>query len=64
MTNKSMINEKKALEKGAAKSDDVAPRGGGGPTDDTYPDSPQLKPELDEPRTGLQKPADRTRRGP
>ncbi|HSP25662.1 MAG TPA: hypothetical protein VLQ65_10840 [Saliniramus sp.] len=63
MTNKSMLSREKALEKGAAKSAEVAPRGGQGPTDDTFPDSPQLKPELDEPRTRLQKPQDRTRRG-
>lgn len=65
MTNKSMISDKKAREQGGEKGGENLggkPREGTDhqrrPPNEASTDSPQLKPELDEPRTGLRKPND------
>jgi hypothetical protein len=55
MTNKSMVGKEKGGEKTGVKSGDDTPRDHENRGGDTFPDSPQLKPELDEPRPGLKK---------
>lgn len=57
MTNKSMIGKNGDGDRAPESSRNESPPGSKTTTNEGSPDSPQLKPELDEPRTGLQKPA-------